>query len=84
MKYFTQLSKEQQKELSLSLQGTISANIQLICALADEYEVDRNEVFELYNTLFKNHIEKHDMNKQKKYGFMNRLFKKMEGKLNNE
>ena len=60
MKYITDLSKEQLKQLSDELKRQIAINTDTVCLIADSYEVDRNETIDLYVYLQKKYCEKQD------------------------
>ena len=62
MKYITELSKEEQKQLSKALKIQIVTNTELVCMIADSHEVDRNETLDLYMYLQKKYCENRNLN----------------------
>lgn len=62
MKYINELPKEEQKKLSEALKIQIVTNTELVCMIADNYKVNRNETLDLYMYLQKKYCEKQDLN----------------------
>lgn len=65
MKFISNLSKEQQKQISTDLGANLIVNVKMICSIADKYDVDRNELFDLWLHNVKDYFDKHDLNEQK-------------------
>lgn len=63
-KFIPDLSKEQQKQLSCELQILLANNAEIVCLVADRYDVDRNETVDLYIYLQKKFCDKNDFNKK--------------------
>lgn len=63
MQYISNLTKEQQRQLSRELQRNIVYCTETACMIADKYNVDRNEAIDLYMYLQKKYCNKHDLNK---------------------
>lgn len=63
MQYISNLTKEQQRVLSQRLQLNIVACTEMVCSIADSYNVDRNEALDLFMYLQKKYCDNYDFNK---------------------
>ena len=66
MKYMSQLPKNKQLKLVKTLNTQMFTDIILTNSLADEFEVDRNELLEFYIARLRNYLDKNDMNDKEK------------------
>ena len=58
MKYFNELTKREQLRISMSIRLQIRSHIKSIVTLADQYDLNREELFELIQLLEKQYVEK--------------------------
>lgn len=79
MKIIAELPRETQKQLSEALKIQMVTNAELVCMIADNYKVDRNETLDLYMYLIKKYCEKQDLNKMdlKSVKFAEKIAKKL-------
>ena len=53
MKYIFELSKAEKEQLRRVLRSQVATETKLVCMIADNYKVDRNETLDLYMYLQK-------------------------------